>query len=103
MKSLTGIIGTDPTSYTFTTVVNFINSLQTLLLIIVAGYAIVGLFMAAFDYFTAFGSESKAEKAKETIKWVIIGIIIVTVSQLILYLLKLIIGAPQVGSTPTAP
>lgn len=57
----------------------------TELLIFLAGAAaIIYAFIGAFWYFTAFGSEEKANKGKTTLMWAVIGIVVILLSRVIM-------------------
>lgn len=91
----------DPTKLGIDDVYGFIGTMQGLLLALAAGYAAVGLILAGYQYLTSFGDDAKATKAKNTFKWVVIGVIIIIVSKLIIYEVQLhVVDAP---AQPTIP
>ncbi|MBM2820993.1 MAG: hypothetical protein HW405_753, partial [Candidatus Berkelbacteria bacterium] len=50
--------------------------------------AIIFLLWGAFNYFTAYGNEEKANKGKTIVTWSIIGIIVILLSGLIVALVQ---------------
>lgn len=48
------------------------------------GIALIYLLIGAFQYFTAYGSEEKATKAKTTITYAIIGIVVIILAEVII-------------------
>ena len=50
--------------------------------------AVIMIMYSSYQYLTAFGEEAKAENGKKTLLWVIIGIGILTLSQVISHLVK---------------
>ena len=88
------LLGTtaDPTKLGIDDVHRFIGTAQTLLLAIAAGWAAVGLIMAGYQYMTSFGDDAKATKAKNTMKWVVIGVIIIIISKVLIYEVQIHVG-----------
>lgn len=85
--------GTLPTDINTTlSLTNIITKVLTLLLSIIGILAIISLVISGITYIFSFGDSSKAEKAKEMIKWSIFGmalagasvIIVRQISQLVL-------------------
>ncbi len=102
--------GADPTNFDTNTIVNAITFLRNMLVGVAAIYALVFLILATFQFFTAYGNEEKISKAKKSIVSVIIGIVLVILSQVIAYEVYIrVIGAPppptvnQTGGTSLNP
>ena len=49
------------------------------------GIAVIFILIGAFQYFTAFGNEEKANKGKTTVMWAIIGVIIIILAKVVIY------------------
>lgn len=88
---------TSPETWTLEDIFKFNNGVLTggivyniiqLALALGGGVAIIFFLIAAFQYFTAFGNEEKAQKAKTTIMWTIVGIVVIVLSELIVETLK---------------
>ncbi|GEM_PF-2648291 len=77
--------GKDPTNLDLSSVENLIAVLRNMLIGLAAFEAVVGLILVAFTYFTAFGDEAKAEKAKKRIYFIIIGTIIIILAEVLIY------------------
>jgi len=93
--------GTDPTQLKLDSITNFISNVQNILYALAAGYTIVGLILASYQYLTSFGDDAKATKAKNTIKWVVIGVVIIILSKVIIYEIQLhVVNAPPNPSIP---
>lgn len=56
----------------------------SLALLLAGGIAVIYLIIGAFGYFTAFGNEEKANKAKMTITWAVAGVILILLSKVII-------------------
>ena len=64
----------------FGTIGNFILSVLAVVASLVAVLALVALVWGAIMYITSFGDEGKIEKAKEVIKYALIGILVLGIS-----------------------
>lgn len=77
--------GADPTNFTPNTVTHVLMVVQIALLGMAAFEGFLGLTMAAFQYFTAYGDEAKATAAKKTLYYVIIGMVVIILSSVLVY------------------
>lgn len=75
--------GPDPEKYNFSSIEKLIQNVMDFAFIIGGGIAILYLITGAYWYFTAFGSEEKATKAKTTITWAVIGVVVIILSKVI--------------------
>lgn len=63
----------------------FLLSKATYLLGLVAAIIVIfGIIFATISYLTAFGNEDKAKKGRETLKWVVIGALVIIFAQIII-------------------
>jgi hypothetical protein len=83
IDKLTG--GGDPTTFSLKTVETVVTNLRFSLIAFAAFEAIIGLLLVAMNYFTAYGDEAKAQKAKTRILWIVVGTIVVILSEVLLY------------------
>ncbi|MCL5407152.1 MAG: pilin [Patescibacteria group bacterium] len=58
------------------------NNVLNIALALASGIAIIYLIIGAYGYFTAFGNEERANKAKTTITWAIVGIIVIILARI---------------------
>ncbi len=87
--------GVDPTNFDLCTITYTLDIIRSLIIATAAFEAIVGLALTAYMYFTAFGDEAKAQKAKQRIYWIVIGMIIILLSEIIIYeIQRFVQGAP---------
>jgi len=61
----------------------FIGNLIKFAIGLAGAVAVIFLVIGAINYFTAFGNEEKATKAKNTILWAIIGIVVIVLAEVI--------------------
>ncbi len=77
----------DPSTWTLSNFFGSANSLfsniYNIAIALAGGIAMVYLIIGAYSYFTAFGNEEKANKAKTTITYAIIGIVVILLSIII--------------------
>lgn len=63
----------------------FLLSKATYLLGLAAAILVIfGIIFAAISYMTAFGNEDRAKKGRETLKWVVIGALVIIFSQVVI-------------------
>lgn len=74
----------DPSTWSFDNIEALIDNIVSLAGVIAGGLAVIYLIVGAIGYFTAFGNEEKANKAKTTITWAIIGIVVIFLSKIII-------------------
>ena len=63
-------------------------NIGTLALTLAGGIAVIFILIGAFQYFTAYGNEEKAQKAKTTIIWALTGVVVIILSRLIVYVIQ---------------
>lgn len=73
----------DPSTWTLNNVSGLIDNVIALAADIAGLIAVIFLIYGAVQYFTAFGNEEKATKAKNTITWAIIGIVVIILARVI--------------------
>lgn len=88
--------GVQPTEFTPNTITHVLMIVQIALTALAAFEGFVGLGMAAFQYFTAFGDEAKATQAKKTLTWVIVGMVVIVLSSVMVYEVRRLVT----GSNP---
>lgn len=62
----------------------FLNIAQGILIWVALAAFLIGVLLSVFYYVTAFGNEERARKGKETLKWTIIGAIVVMLSAFVI-------------------
>ena len=75
-KTLLGL-DKDPAAYTRDDVIVAINHLINYLLVFSGIVAIIFIIIGGYLYITSLGNEEHAKKAKDTIIWAIIGLVII--------------------------
>ncbi len=75
---------TDPSKWSLTDINTLMQNVTSLALLLAGGIAVIYLIIGAFGYFTAFGNEEKANKAKLTITWAVVGVILIILSKVII-------------------
>jgi len=87
--------GQDPTTFDLTTLTHVLDALRNTLLGVATFWALIGLLMVGYQYFTAYGDEAKATQAKKSLRWIIIGMIVILLSEVIVYeVRRVVVGAP---------
>ncbi len=81
--SLTILPDTDPATWTLDNIQCMIENLITIAADLAGGIAIILLIWAGIQYFTAYGNEEKANKAKTTITWAIIGLVFIILARVL--------------------
>jgi hypothetical protein len=79
--------GADP-SKDLGSVISFIQQIFAIALDIVGMLAVIIILYGAFLYVTAYGDDSKAETAKKTIFWAIIGVVFLALANTLVYIIK---------------
>ncbi|MFA6493385.1 MAG: pilin [Patescibacteria group bacterium] len=59
------------------------NNVLNISLSLATGIAMIYLIIGAYGYFTAFGNEERANKAKTTITWAIVGLVVIILARVI--------------------
>lgn len=82
-----------------------INGIR-LLLLIAGAAAVIYIILGAYNYLTALGDEKRAETAKNTITWAIIGLVVIFLSAILVsYLWNFLTGVnpnlPNLESDPS--
>lgn len=74
--------------------------LAATLLLWFAGFAfLIGILISVFNYMTSFGDESKAKKGKESLKWTLIGSVVVILSSILISAISESLLAPSDGTS----
>jgi heme/copper-type cytochrome/quinol oxidase subunit 2 len=82
-KAITILPDTDPATWKLEDINGMIENIITLAADLAGGIAIIFLIWAAIQYFTAFGNEEKANKAKTTITWAIVGLVLIILARIL--------------------
>lgn len=80
----TETITVDPNNLKNDTIYQMLGRIIDLALLLAGGIAVIYLIIGAYGYFTAFGNEEKANKAKTTITWAIIGVVVIVLAKVII-------------------
>lgn len=64
-------------------VTELIKNVTTLAASIAGGIAVLMIIWGAYQYFTAYGNEEKAQGGKKIITWAIIGLIVIILAKII--------------------
>lgn len=75
----------DPTQFDLKNVEQVVGNLRHNMIAIASFEALIGLVLVAWNYFTAYGDEAKAEKAKKRMLWIIVGVTVVIFAEILLY------------------
>ena len=75
----------DPTTFDLDTVLKGLTFVRNQMVLFAAVYAIFGMIIVGWQYFTAYGDEAKAGQAKKTLTWILIGMVIVIFSEIMIY------------------
>ncbi len=70
------------------TVFELIDNVMRIATAVAGGVAMIFLLWGAYNYFTAFGNEQKAQTGKTIVVWSIIGIIVIILSQVLVAFAK---------------
>jgi len=73
----------DPDTWQLAQISELLSNVMKSALFLAGGVAIIYLIFGAFQYFTAYGNEERATKAKNTILWAIVGVVVILISGLI--------------------
>lgn len=79
---------TNPENNNLSTVFTLIDNVMKVATAIAGGIAVIFLLWGAYNYFTAFGNEQKAQTGKTIVMWSIIGIIVIILSQVMIAFAK---------------
>jgi heme/copper-type cytochrome/quinol oxidase subunit 2 len=74
----------DPDKWGLTEIKILLLNITTIALTVAGGVAVLFLIWGAFQYFTAYGDEQKAAKAKNTILWAIVGMVVIIIGRVII-------------------
>ena len=80
---MTILPGGDPASWGKEQIQQLIANIIQLATTLAGGIAVLMLVWGAFQYFTAFGNEEKANKAKTTITWAIVGLVVIIIAKIL--------------------
>lgn len=93
-----------PELYGLTDVQKLIGNIIDFALLIAGGIAMIYIIIGAYGYFTAFGNEEKVNKAKTTILWAIVGVIVIILAKvLISEVWSVVTTTPPSFPTPAGP
>lgn len=81
-------VNNDPTTANLSSVENFITRVTNLALDFAFILSVIMILYSAFLYVSSNGEESKAEAAKKTLTWSIVGFVVIFIAQLILSVIK---------------
>lgn len=84
MKKIAAILPNDPTTYTASTIGTVIAEVIRFATTVAGSIAVIYIIVGAFMYFTAYGNEEKANKAKTILLYAIIGLMIILVSKVLI-------------------
>lgn len=87
LGDILGFNGADPNKG-LGDVLNFLKSLLGISLDVAGMLAVIMVLYAAFLYVTAYGDDTKAETAKKTIFWTVIGLVVLSLAYGMVNLLK---------------
>ena len=88
-----------PQNYTIGDVGILIANVIAMALAVAGILATIYIVVGAFQYFTAYGDESKAEAGKKTITWALIGLVVIILARVAIGQLFQFFG----GFTPGIP
>ncbi len=74
----------DPSQNTLADIDILIGRVGQLALTLTAAIAVIYIIIGAYSYFTAFGNEEKAQNAKKTVTWAIIGLVVIILAKVII-------------------
>ena len=74
----------DPSTWGTEQIDQLIRNITNLALSIAGGIAVLMIIWGAYQYFTAYGNEEKAQKGKTTLMWAIIGLVVIILAQVII-------------------
>ena len=83
MKIAAILPSTDPSQYTTADISTLITNITTLALGLAGAVAVIFIIIGAYGYLTAFGNEEKATKAKTTITWAIVGLVVMILARVL--------------------
>lgn len=70
----------DPSTWDYTNINQFIVNAIHLALLLASGVAVIYIIIGSYSYFTAYGNEKQAETAKKTILYALVGVAIILLS-----------------------
>lgn len=84
---------TDPREYSFDTIAGIIASVTDLAFLLFGIAAFAMLLWGGFEYISSFGDESKAQSAKKTLTWTIVGVIVIIIAKVLINFVLEVFGA----------
>lgn len=93
----------NPADYRLCDVAELVQNLLAMALSAAGIVATIYIVIGAFQYFTAFGDESKAESGKKTITWAIAGLILIILAQVAVAELWNFFTGTRTWGTPSCP
>ncbi len=73
----------DPATWSLSNISELIRNVSDLALLLAGGIAVIYIIIGAYGYLTAFGNEEKVNKAKITITWAIVGVVVIILAKVI--------------------
>jgi len=83
MTSISDVLPEGDPSMSLGQILGFVEGIIKFALDFAGILAVIMILYSAFRYVTAFGEESKAESAKKTLLWAIIGLAVISLSAII--------------------
>lgn len=74
----------EPATWTLAQINELIINVTQLALTVAGIIAMLYIVIGGYYYFTAFGNEEKATKAKSIITWAVIGVVVIILSKIII-------------------
>ncbi len=75
--------GNDPSKWGTEQIIELIKNITTLAAGIAGGIAVLMIIWGAYQYFTAYGNEEKAQGGKKIITWAVIGLVVIILARII--------------------
>jgi len=84
----------NPEEWGLGTINTLIHNVATLALLLAGGVAAIYLIIGGISYLTAYGNEEKANNAKKTITWAVIGLAVIILAEVIVSAIWSFVAAP---------
>ena len=78
----------DPSTWGTKEIEQLILNVTQLATALAGGIAVIMIIWGAFQYFTAYGNEEKAQSGKKIITWAIIGLVVIILANVIIFEIK---------------
>ncbi|MFA5024771.1 MAG: hypothetical protein WC523_07540 [Patescibacteria group bacterium] len=80
------------TKTTIATVLTTINTVKDMLVGFIYGGALLFFLIGVYNYITSYGNDAKAQKAKQTMLWSVIGLVVVIMASFIINFVANLLG-----------